>query len=72
MIYLDERECLDAIDSPQIKEAPAFAAENPINSDGERIPPEEMAAAYKAYRTVMASTIRDARHTTSSCNGLVC
>ena len=44
--YLDERECLDAIDSPQIKEASAFAAENPFNSDGERMSPEEMTAAY--------------------------
>ena len=47
--YLDERECLSAIDSPQIKEAAAFAAENQFNSNGERVPPEEMTAAYKAY-----------------------
>ena len=56
--YLDDRECLDAIVSPQIKEAAAFAAENQFNSNGERVSPEEMTAAYKAY--------------TSSCNGPVC
>ena len=47
--YLDERGCLEAIDSPQINDAAAFTAENPLNSSGERMPPEEMAAAYKMY-----------------------
>ena len=58
--YLDDRECvcLDAIVSPQIKEAAAFAAENQFNSNGERMSPEEMTAAYKAYV--------DGKHTSSA------
>ena len=47
--YLSDRECLDAIVSPQIKDAAAFAAENQFNSNGERMTSEDMTAAYKAY-----------------------
>ena len=58
--YLDERDCLSAIDSPQIKDAAAFAAENRFDSSGERIPHEDMAAAYKAYVDGKHSTRRKA------------
>ena len=47
--YLCDRECLDAIVSPQVKDAAAFAAENQFNSNGERMTSEDMTAAYKAY-----------------------
>ena len=58
--YLDERECLSAIDSPQIKDAAAFAAESRFDSSGERMSHEDMAAAYKTYVDGKHSTRRKA------------
>ena len=44
--YLEERECLDAISDPRVKDASAFAAEFTVNDDGERPTAEETRKAY--------------------------
>ena len=48
--YLEDRDCLDAIRDPRIKDFGTFAAEYTVNDAGERPSAEETQKAYKAYK----------------------
>ena len=48
--YLEDRECLDAITDPRIKDESTFAAEYIVNDVGERPTAEEIRKAYNHYK----------------------
>ena len=58
--YLEDRDCLDAITDPRIKDESTFAAEYTVNDVGERPTAEETRKAYNLYKAKKESSRRKA------------